>query len=222
MVLNPKATHIAYRCPDCGYITQGVAGSFGLGSQDMLRLRCTCGAQAELSVIGAADHRIRLAIPCLLCGHDHQYTLSDSLFYGKDIFRLACPYTDIDIGFFGRNQEMLREATEKSTEELTVLYESLCKTGVAAEEENEDRATADEEEPFLPDYQIYDIVRFLVKELEADGQISCPCRSGSYDVEMTGEGIRVSCPECHASYLFKTNSLSAAQDFLSCDSLHLK
>lgn len=222
MVLNPKTTHIAYRCPSCGYIIRGIAGAFGLGAQDMLRLRCSCEGAPEMTILGSADHRIRLSVPCLLCGKDHQYTLSDTLFYGKDIFHLACPYTDINIGFFGRNEEMLTAAADASTEELNALYEELIGKGATpAEDEETDRAIPDGEEPFLGDAQIFDIIRFMVKELEAEGQIHCPCVGGEYDVEMTPRGIRVFCRLCGAERLFATNSVAAAQEFLSAERLDL-
>lgn len=224
MILNPKTTNVAYRCPKCGYIVRGIAGAFGLGASDMLRLRCSCGGDAQMTLVGTADHRVRLNVPCLLCGKEHHYSLSDSLFYGKDIFHLACPYTDIDIGFFGRDEEKLCAATDKSTEELEKLYEELMDKGATLEEidPEAERATPDDEDGFLPDAQIYDIVRFMVKELDADGGIECPCEAGEYDVEMTAEGIRVFCRQCGASYLFSTNSVAAAQDFLSCEHLRLK
>ena len=224
MILTPKTTNVAYRCPKCGYITRGLAGAFGLGASDMLRLRCSCGSQDQMTLTGTADRRIRLTVPCLLCNRDHHYTLSDTLFYGKDIFHLSCPYTNVTIGFIGRDEEKLSAAIDESTEELERLYEELIGKGATPIEEDEDadRALPDGEEPFIPDAQIHDIVRFVVKELEADGEIACPCHGGVYEVEMTAEGIRVFCPDCGASYLFATNSLSAAQDFLACDHLELK
>ncbi len=80
MILSPKTTHVAYRCPSCGYIVRGIAGAFGLGTQDMLRLRCSCGAKTEMSIVGSADHRIRLTVPCLLCTREHHFSLSDRHF----------------------------------------------------------------------------------------------------------------------------------------------
>ena len=85
MILTPKTTNVAYRCPECGYVIRGLAGAFGLGARDMLRLKCTCGAEPEMTMIGTADERVRLTVPCLLCAHDHHYTVSRSLFYSKDI-----------------------------------------------------------------------------------------------------------------------------------------
>ena len=49
MILSPKTTHIAFRCPSCGDIVRGIAGAFGLGKQDMLRLRCPCEGRAEIN-----------------------------------------------------------------------------------------------------------------------------------------------------------------------------
>lgn len=224
MILNPKTTHVAYRCPACGYIVRGLAGEFGLGAQNMLRLRCSCGAKTEMTLAGSADRRIRLTVPCLICNKEHRYTLSDSLFYSKDIFHLACPYTDINVGFFGRDEEKLTAATDESTEELNALYEELMGKGATLEEVDPEGDTAlpDDEEPFLPDAQIYDIIRFMVKELEADGHVDCPCGASVFEVEMTAEGIRVFCPDCGAEALFTTNSVEEAQAFLNCDHLELK
>lgn len=219
MILNPKMTHIAFRCPKCGSITRGVAGSFSLASSGMLRLRCSCGRGGEMTMTGTSDDRVRITVPCLLCDKDHQFSVSQSLFFEKDLFLFHCPFTNIPIAFFGQHEEKLIRATEESTEELERIFNefSIRFPGEEEDGEEEEIVTPD----FLPDAQIHDIIRFMVKELEADGAIRCPCHGGVYEVEMTEEGVRVFCPSCGASRLFKTNSVAAAQEFLSCDSLEL-
>ena len=67
-----------------------------------------------------------------------------------------------------------------------------------------------------------DFIRFLVKELEAEGKIDCPCHSAKYDLRFCKEGIEVFCPECEASYVFNTESQSASADYIDIDSLYLK
>ena len=62
----------------------------------------------------------------------------------------------------------------------------------------------------------------MVRELEADGKIDCPCHNGEYEIELTENGVRVFCVNCEGEYFFPVSSVEAAQDFLSCDSLTLE
>ncbi len=216
MVLEQKKTHIAYRCQRCGCAATGYAGAFAL-SADMLRLKCPCG-ESEMTINATPDKKVRLSVPCLFCGQDHHFVISQSLFFGRELFLLNCPYTNIDICFIGE-EEKVSEAILRNTEELNTLFEQMRAEGqteaVAAEEEETDP------NELLADAQIYDIIRFLVKELEADGGIRCPCHGGEYELAVTEGGIRVFCPQCGASHTFLADSIGAAQAFLSCESLEL-
>jgi hypothetical protein len=44
----------------------------------------------------------------------------------------------------------------------------------------------------------------------------------TYDVEITPDGIIVSCPECGASRVIANDSLLSAHAFLNCDELYLE
>ena len=136
--------------------------------------------------------------------------------YGKEVFLLNCVGTGLDIGVIG-SEEKVRQELVRTEEELNKLFREI---GVGSPADILRKKPTSEE--LLPDAQVYDIVRFIVKELEAEGAVSCPCQSGSYDIEMLEGGIRVYCPECHAEYIFPADSVSAAQDFLQCDSIELK
>ena len=84
MVLTPKQTTIAYRCPRCGAGIMSAVGFFAL-SGDMLKLKCDCG-ESELVIQHARDGKIRLTVPCILCTKPHQYTVTSSLFFGRELF----------------------------------------------------------------------------------------------------------------------------------------
>ena len=211
MLLNQKKTNVAYRCPRCGSAVVGMAGSFAL-SAAMIKLKCPCG-QSELTMAYTNDKKIRLDVPCLFCGTKHNYLLSQNVFFGRDLFLINCAYTNFDIGFIGTEENLNREIERSDAE----LNEVLNEVGVTSL----DQLSRPESEPELPDAHIYDIVRFLIRELEADGQIDCPCHNGEYEVEMRPEGIRVFCLNCGGEYLFSADSVSAAQDFLNCDHLKL-
>lgn len=209
MILKGKQTNIAYRCPGCGYAIFGFVGAFSV-SAGMLKLKCQCG-DSQMILQFTADKKVRVTVPCLFCGTDHQFTVSQSLFFERDIFALNCPYTNMDICFIGE-KEKIDAALEKSAEELQLLFEQVT-------EMSEEETLSPEE--ILPDAQIYDILRFVVKELEAEQKIECPCQCGPYELDVTEDGIRVYCTECGASYLFPANSVSSAEAFLHCDHLHL-
>ena len=218
MILNQKQTYIAYRCPRCASAATGFVGEFSL-SADMLKLKCPC-KESEMSITRTSDKKIRLSVPCIFCNKNHGFVVSQDVFYGKDLFLLNCPYTNMDICFIGKEKE-ISEAIEKNTNDLNTLFADL---GYESLDEilSDDRSAED----MLPDVEIYNIVRFIVSELTADGQISCECnkdeRPDHYELDFVEEGLRVYCKECHAEYVFPTDSLEGAKEFLSCEHLELK
>lgn len=214
MVLKPKEAHIAYRCPDCGEAVFGLIGDF-IPAAGMLRLKCPCG-KSRLQVIPSPDReKIRFDAPCLFCRQDHHFSVSKSVVFGDRPFLLNCPYTNMDIGFIGA-REQVEAALKTQYEEITKL------AGMFGVERLRDLSPDEaEEEKVLPEAQVHDIIRFIVKEMEQDGQIVCPCGGGTYETGMTENGILVYCPVCGASHLFPANSVADAERFLHCERLEL-
>lgn len=212
MVLNQNKTFLAYRCPHCGTGVMGICGSFALSGGRMLRLRCTCG-ESGMTVSETADKKLRLSVPCLLCNGEHSYLVSPTLFYGRELFLLNCAYSDLDICFIGE-EERVRAALTENEERLRAM---LAEAGLASLS----HLHGQDDAPALPDTEVYDIIRFLVRELEADGEIDCPCGNGEYELEMTPGGVRVFCQNCGGEHVFRVDSVQAAQAFLSADHLTL-
>ena len=218
MVLTPKTqkkqNDIAYRCPSCGAVVHGFIGNFAF-SADMLRLKCPCGQSELVATISPDREKVRLEVPCLFCGQSHHYTVSRPLFFGERLFLLNCPYTNMDICFLGSEEEVSGALTQAEGDLARLLGD------LGLEKLSELQPQDMDPDEVLPDARVYDIVRYVVKELEAEGSIDCPCHGGEYELAVTDRGIAVYCPACHASYTFRTDSVSAAEDFLSCDSLTL-
>lgn len=213
MVLNPGQTHVAYRCPECGTTIFGFVGKFALAA-GMLRLKCSCGKSAmDISV--TQDKKVRLSVPCLFCKQNHSYVVSDTIFFGRDIFLLNCPYSNMDICFIGEKEKCDAEI-QRTGNELERLLADL-----EAENLSDIQPQDVDEEEVLPDPTVYDAMRFLVKELEYDGKISCPCGDGEYDLRFCKEGIQVFCAKCGATYTFDTRAEAASEDYLSLDSIKL-
>ena len=175
MVLETKKATVAYRCPHCGCGVISVVDIFSL-SADMIKLKCSCG-QSELEVINRPDGKVRLKVPCMLCSSGHMYTVSKNLFFGRDLFVLPCPCSDINICFMGDENKVKAELARTELELLQIL-----------EDNGIDSFAALHGEPgMLTDPQILEIVLFVIRDLDAEGKIYCRCRPAPGS-ENTSEG----------------------------------
>lgn len=215
MVLDAKNTTLSYRCPKCGAAVMSGINMFSL-TADMLKLKCSCG-ESDMTIVNNKDGRVRLTVPCMLCASPHHFTLNKTLFFGKDLFCMPCPYTDINICCVGDENHVKAEMS-RSELELLQLLEDNGLTDFHDLQSGEDDA-------FPTDPQVRDIVMFVIHDLDAEGKIKCHCSDDvtdrQYDADIENEGIRVSCRACGASRLIPTDSSLAAHDFLHCDSLDL-
>ena len=212
-MIQDMKTHVAYRCPECGTLIYGFVGRFAL-SANLLRLKCSCGHSA-MDITITNDKKIRLSVPCIFCKQNHNFVVSQSIFFSRERFLLACPYANMDICFLG-DKEKIDEDVTRTANELELLLK-----GLEAESVKDIQPADMDEDEILPDPTVYDTVRFLVRELEADGKIDCPCKRGGYDIRFAPGGIEVFCPDCNASYTFNTEAASASEEYLSIDSLTL-
>lgn len=78
------------------------------------------------------------------------------------------------------------------------------------------------EDSMPPDPAIYDTLNFVLRDLEAEGAVKCPCEMGEYDLRFTDEGMQVWCKSCGATYDFYAKSVSVAEEYLTIDSITLK
>ncbi len=209
-----RHTHIAYRCPECATATVGLVGEFAL-SASMLRLKCECGG-SSLDITLTNDKRLRLSVPCVFCKDNHNFTVSQEIFFDKDLFRLNCPYASMDICYTGKKEEI-----DKALEENSAALEKLI-SDMGCESLKDIQPIDVDEDEILPDASVYDTIRLLVKDMECEGTIDCPCHSGSYDLRYAPGGIQVFCPECMASHTFDCTSAASAEEYLALSRLDLK
>ncbi len=231
MLLNPKQTTVAYRCPHCATGVMSVVGLFNL-SADMIKLKCTCG-KSELKIEYDRDETVRLTVPCMICAKPHHFTVRRSTFFSDELFVLPCPYSDINICMTGDANLVKAELARTELALLDLLEEN----GVT------DFSALHGDEKDLGDPQIRDIVMFVINDLDAEGKIYCRCHpaptaadpmlapstdgiadpdDSRYQAELTDDGIRVSCRTCGASRTLPTDSMLSAHAFLNADSLHLE
>ena len=215
MAVLPKQRHIAYRCPECGSAVIGLVGRFAL-SANMLRLKCSCGCEQSLDINISTEGKVRLSVPCLFCRQNHSYVVSEGLFFDKDRFLLNCPYSGMDISFIG-DEDSVNNDIIRTGNELSTLLKNL-----EAEELSDIQPQDMNEGEILPDPAVYDTLRFVVKDLEDEGKVSCPCGEGPYDLRFIDGGMQVYCQNCGASLDLKVTSPTIAEEYLSLDSISLK
>ena len=214
MVIEPKKRNIAYRCPECGTAVMGLVGKFALKA-DLLRLKCSCGEGAPMDIKGGTDKKIKLSVPCLFCKQNHGYNVSDNVFFDRDKFLLNCPYSGMDIAFIGSEEDINGELS-RTEAEISRLMASL-----GAEELSDIQPEDMNEDEILPDPAVYDTLKFLVADLEAEGKVICPCGEGEYDLRFCDGGVQVYCSKCGASYTFKAMTPTMAEEYLSIDEIKL-
>ena len=212
MVIESKQTTVAYRCPHCGAGVMSIVDIFALAA-DMVKLKCDCG-KSEMTIVKGKDGKVRMTVPCIICPKPHQFTLSQNMFFQKDLFVLPCPYSDVNIGVMGEVNRVRAELARTELELLDMLEENGIDSFAALHGEEE----------ALPDPQILDIIMFVINDLDAENKIYCNCEdhSGEYEVEVGDDGISVRCKKCGASAFIPTDSGLGAYDFLHSESLYLK
>ena len=214
MILESKQTTVAYRCPHCGAGVLSVMGLFSLAS-DMVKLKCDCG-ESEMTVLHRRDGSMQLTVPCMFCPTPHRFTVSRGVFFGKELFALACPYSGINLAVMGEINQVKAELARGELE----LMDLMEKNGVT------DFDTFRGDDEALPDPQILEIVMFVINDLDAEGKIFCKCspedNDRKYDAQVTPDGIHVCCCKCGASRLIPTDSRLGAHAFLNSDALYLE
>lgn len=206
-------THIAYRCPECTDAIFGFVGKYAIAA-DMLRLKCDCG-KFSLDIKSERDGRVTLSVPCILCRQNHTYTLSESLLFEKDVLTLPCPYSQTDIVFIGEREKIATEL-ERTAAELSAIV-----SGMEAEDIHELQPEDMREDEILPEPMLYDTLRFVLKNLEAEGAVECPCKKGEYDLRFYENKVQAYCKSCGATYTFNATSPSLAEEYIALDSLKL-
>ncbi len=214
MILESKQTTVAYRCPRCGAGVLSAVDVFHLHA-DMVKLKCSCG-ESEMKMVYGKDGTVRFTVPCMLCPNPHNFSVSSQIFFNKDLFVLPCPYSDINICMMGDANHVKAELSRTELE----LLDLLEKNGIDSLD-----VFQTEQDPYLSDPQVTEIVTYVIKELDEEGRIRCRCsgeQEGNYEVEIRKDGVLVTCLSCHASKLIPADSLIHAHEFLNADHLDLE
>ncbi len=210
MILQPKDTTLAYRCPHCGSTVFSVVGALAL-SGDIIKLKCQCGA-SELVLENAPDDKLRLTVPCVFCPNPHRYMVSRKLLTSRELFTFPCAYAGIDILFVGAKGAVMK-AVEMSDKELSELID-----------DTELAHISDAGDDFYGDEHIRDLILFVLGDLAEEHHIHCGCENeGDFLVVPTRDNVVVTCKTCgYTKAISCAGSTLDAEAFLDCTDLYLE
>jgi hypothetical protein len=209
-----RRSQIAYRCSECGTATVGFLGGL-TNVSDMLRLKCECEGSA-LDIKRQNDGKIHLSVPCVYCRSNHTYVVAPDVIRRYEPTKFTCPYTGMGITFIG-DQETVSKEIDNSAEELSRIMASF-EAQTLADIQPQDVG----EDSIPPDPAIYDTLNFVLRDLEAEGEVHCPCGNGPYDLRFTDDGMQVYCESCGATYDFYAKSVTVAEEYVNTSSITLK
>ena len=211
MIIEPKKTTLAYRCPACGGVPTSVVGIFSLNAE-LFKLKCDCGG-SHMTVQKTEDGGFRLTVPCVSCPRPHDYVLSKNVFFNSESFIIPCSLCGIDICFIG-NEDKVSEAVKHSNDEIAKMLGDIAI----------DKLKSSEDDLNIFDPQVLDIVRFVIADLHEEGKVYCNCENNEGDilVDILSDLVSINCKKCGAKKIIPLDSTLAAHDLLNADSITLK
>lgn len=219
MIITPKETTIAYRCPSCGKGVKSIVGIFSL-TGDRMRLKCQCG-ESHLDIEKNKSGKVKVTVPCMLCGTDHSFTIADDSFFKKELFKYPCTYTGIDCCFIG-TEEKVDGALEKNEADIV----ELCKQVGLGDPSDMLRANSsddsDDDDMENTGEDVLDTIVFVLRDLLDTGSIKCKCDAPDFDYVLCKGYVKVFCKNCGASADIPARGKSDAEHFLECYELDLK
>ncbi len=188
--MDLQTTTIAFICPTCGASLVKDINIFSLSGG--LDISCRCGE--TLSIKMSHDRKVTLSVPCPACPDNHTTRLSGTSFFQKELFKVQCPYTALDICFIGQKSNVMKALDEHKK----FLEEALAESQV--NEMPEDDATDDA-------YAHYDNpavmreVLLILRDFLADNDVVCDCtpEERMVSIDIARDYIVLRCDNCGKS-----------------------
>lgn len=168
--------YIAYICPDCSAITGKQVNIFDFSGRKQYELLCgSKRCKGRIGTISEYRGKYRVSLYCDFCGEIHEFIVSKSTFWNKELFRYGCPNTSFDLFFVGHCDEV--KAAVKEQEEI------ISSLG----DENADDG----------DLMLLDILEKL-KYLTENDSIFCSCGNRIILPLPAEDGVVLLCGKCGA------------------------
>ncbi len=206
---NERKLRVAYRCSYCGSVISADITKKTL--ERPFKLPCIECRKSTLEISKTPDNKIKLLVPCLMCPHPHPYTVSESMFFEREVLSLQCSFTGLDICFIGDEYEVedLIDASGAIIREMTDGEE----LGDAQERKNADMMVADT--------SVMREVLFAIGELEQNKKIKCSCGSHAVKALIDYDKVKIVCKVCAKSAEIPARTRFDANDAIDLEALIL-
>lgn len=166
-----------YLCPKCGKTVMAARSIFALAASNA-EIECGCGGSALRTEFDGEKYHVY--VPCGICGETHVATCdADRILKGGTA--LGCANTKQFCCFIGDEG-----IVEKNLRELVILAEK------------EQQKKEGEEEVFVDNVIMYEVLSELKDIAERDKGITCACGGSQYGMEIRRSAVDLVCRECGA------------------------
>ena len=165
---------LSYICPNCMQSVIVERDLFSLAAAPA-HIKCPCG-KSELAV-EFLPSRVRLKVPCLFCGREHQVSCSSHAFIKERALAFSCAASGLDCCYVG---------------EEGPVYAATARLEQAVDKLGEDAA---QQGAFLDEVVMEEILSEL-KDIAAHGGISCTCGSKNWTFQVNFSSVDLVCREC--------------------------
>ena len=165
---------LSYICPHCLQSVIVERDLFTLAAAPA-HIKCPCG-KSELTV-EFLPSRVRLRVPCLFCGREHEVTCSSQAFIREKALAFSCAQSGLDCCYVGEEGPVFAA--------LQRLEEAVDKLEAASGEKG----------AFLDELVMQEVLSELKEIAQRDG-ISCTCGSHRWKLQVNFSSIDLFCADC--------------------------
>ena len=166
-----------YLCPKCGKMVMAARSIFALAASNA-EIECACGGSALRTEFDGEKYHVY--VPCGICGETHVATCdADRVLKGGTA--LGCSHTKQFCCFIGDEG-----IVEKNLRELAILAEK------------EQQKKEGEEEIFVDNVIMFEVLSELKDIAARERGITCACGSANYGMEIRRSAVDLVCRDCGA------------------------
>ena len=170
--------YLSYICPRCRQSVIVERDLFSLAASTA-HIKCPCG-KSELTV-DFQPSRVRLTVPCLFCGREHEGSCPTHAFVRERGLGFSCAASGLDCCYVG---------------EEGPVFAATARLERAADKLKEEQA-AEEKAAFLDEIVMHEVLS-EVKDIAARGGVSCACGSREWKLKVNYSSIDLICAQCGA------------------------
>ena len=167
---------LSYICPHCRQSVVVERDLFTLAAA-VHRIKCPCG-RSELTV-EFLPNRVRLSVPCLFCGREHEVSCSSHAFVREKALAFSCAASGLDCCYVGEEGPVYA-ATARLEQAVDKLEEESAREGA-----------------FLDEIVMHEVLS-EIRDIAARDGVSCACGSKQWTFQVNYSSVDLICTQCGA------------------------